>query len=121
MGRNRSLILFHRTVGDSAYSRIERRSRLSSGINPDREFGGQPVMLGLQQEQFQHDERFHREITRLSLAARVKHMALHFCKYTGQLATVLQDPENAALRSRTITDSFIISLCSANALNFSLS
>jgi hypothetical protein len=78
-------------------------------------------MLGLQREQFEHDERFHREITHLNIAARIKHMALHFCKYTGQLATVLQDPENAALRSRTITDSFIISLCSANTLNFNLS
>jgi hypothetical protein len=78
-------------------------------------------MLSLQREQFEHDERFHREITRLNIAARIKHMALHFCKYTGQLATVLQDPENAVLRSRTITDSFIISLCSANTLNFGLS
>ena len=77
-------------------------------------------MLSLQREQFEHDERFHREIARLNIAARLKHMALHFSKYTGQLAAVLQNPQNAALRSRTITDSFIISLCSANTLNFNL-
>jgi hypothetical protein len=78
-------------------------------------------MLGLQREQFEHDELFHREIVRLDIAVRLKHMALHFCKYTGQLAEVVHNPENAALRSRTITDSFIISLCSANTLNFNLS
>jgi hypothetical protein len=78
-------------------------------------------MLGLQREQFEHDERFHREIARLDIAMRLKHLALHFCKYTGQFAAVVHNPENAALRSRTITDSFIISLCSANTLNFSLS
>jgi hypothetical protein len=76
-------------------------------------------MLGLQREQFEHDERFHREIVRLNIHARLNHMALHFCKYTGQFATVRAsgDPE---LRMKTITDSFIISLCSANALNFNL-
>jgi hypothetical protein len=78
-------------------------------------------MLGLQREQFEHDEWFHREIVRLSIAARLKHMALHFCKYTGQFAAAARDPENAPLRLRTITDSFIISLCSANTLNFNLS
>ena len=72
-------------------------------------------------EQFAHDERFHREIVHLSTETRLKHMALHFCKYTGQFATVLQNSDTAALRFRTITDSFIISLCSANALNFNLS
>lgn len=78
-------------------------------------------MLDLQREQFAHDERFHREIARLSTGARLKHMALHFCKYTGQFATVLRNPEFVALRVRTITNSFIISLCSANSLNFDLS
>jgi hypothetical protein len=77
-------------------------------------------MLDLQREQFEHDESFHREILRLSIHARLNHMALHYCKYAGQLAAVCVFPDNA-LRSRTITDSFIISLCSANALNLSLS
>jgi hypothetical protein len=94
--------------------------QLSSDICPGWGMGEQPVMLGLQREQFEHDERFHREIVRLNIHARMNHMALHFCKYTGQFATVRAsgDPE---LRMKTITDSFIISLCSANALNFNLS
>jgi hypothetical protein len=100
--------------------RQRRRFSLSGDIRPARGIGGQPNMLDLQREQFEHDERFHREIVRLDLAARLKHMALHFCKYTGQFAAILDGPENAELRSRTIIDSFIISLCSANALNFNL-
>jgi hypothetical protein len=99
----------------------ERSFRLSIDIGLQGELGGWPVMLDLQREQFAHDERFHREIVRLSTETRLKHMALHFCKYTGQFATVLQNSDTAALRFRTITDSFIISLCSANALNFNLS
>jgi hypothetical protein len=76
-------------------------------------------MLDLQRDQFEHDERFHRDIARLDVHSRLNHMALHFCKYTGQLAAVCStgDPQ---LRSRTITDSFIISLCSANTLGLNL-
>jgi hypothetical protein len=77
-------------------------------------------MLDLQREQFEHDERFHREITRLSVHARLNHMALHFCKYTGQLAAVCVSGD-AALRLRTLTDSFIIALSSANILSMNLS
>jgi hypothetical protein len=98
----------------------ERRFRLSSDIGLEGEFGGQLVMLGLQREQFEHDERFHREIARLTVHARLNHMALHFCKYTGQFATVCASGDTE-LRSKTITDSFIISLSSANILNLDLS
>jgi hypothetical protein len=100
---------------------IERRIRLSDAIRMSGGNGGPPVMLDLPREQFEHDERFHREIVRLNLVARLKHMALHFCKYTGQFAAILHRPDDVSLRIRTITDSFIISLCSANALNFNLS
>jgi hypothetical protein len=77
-------------------------------------------MLGLQREQFEHDECFHREIARLPIDVRLKHMALHFCKYTAQLATVCTSGD-AQLRSKTITDSFIIALSSANILHLNLS
>jgi hypothetical protein len=74
----------------------------------------------MQREQFEHDESFHREIARLPIEVRLKHMALHFCKYTAQLATVC-DSRDAELRLKTITDSFIIALSSANVLNLNLS
>jgi hypothetical protein len=77
-------------------------------------------MLGLQREQFEHDELFHKEISRLNVHARLNHMALHFCKYTGQLATVCASGDGE-LRSKTIIDSFIISLSSANILSLNLS
>jgi hypothetical protein len=78
----------------------ERSFRLSIDIGLQGELGGWPVMPDLQREQFAHDERFHREIVRLSTETRLKHMALHFCKYTGQFATVLQNSDTAALRFR---------------------
>jgi hypothetical protein len=100
--------------------RKRRRLQLSSAIVRPQGNLGQRVMLDLQREQFEHDERFHRDILRLDIHARLNHMALHFCKYTGQFATVFASGD-AELRSRTITDSFIISLCSANALDLNLS
>jgi hypothetical protein len=81
---------------------------------------GRAVMLELQREQFEHDERFHREILRLNIHARLNHMALHFCKYTSQIATVCGS-KDAHLRERTIVDSFIICLSTANILNLDLS
>jgi hypothetical protein len=83
-------------------------------------------MLDLQREQFDHDERFHREIAQLDIKSHLAHLALHFCKYTGRLAEIFNRNgfianENTALRAKTITDSFIISLCLANTLNFNLS
>ncbi len=42
----------------------ERRFRLSSDISLRGENGGQPVMLGMQREQFEHDESFHLAVNR---------------------------------------------------------
>ncbi len=73
-------------------------------------------LFQLQLEQFRHDEVYHREISRLSVHQRLNHMALHFSKYTGQIAEICQTRDDALLQ-RAITDAFIISLCSANTLN----
>jgi hypothetical protein len=81
---------------------------------------GETVLFRLQREQLEHDQKFHREIAQLSLHARLNHMALHFCKYTGQLADICANGDTNGMRQRTITDSFIISLCCANALNILL-
>jgi len=93
---------------------------VSGGILARTGDRGRAVMLELQRGQFEHDERFHREIARLSIHARLNHMALHFCKYTGQFAKLVASKDDE-LRSRTIVDSFIICLCAANALNVDLS
>ena len=41
--------------------------------------------LLLQKAQQIHDEKSHRDILNLNLKDRLKHMALHFCKYVGNL------------------------------------
>jgi len=71
----------------------------------------------LQWEQFQHDEMYHREIARLTVQDRLKHMALHFAKYAGSLA---EAPHDEAVR-RLVTDIVIIAVSSANVLNLRLS
>ena len=68
----------------------------------------------LQWEQFQHDEKYHREIARLTVHDRWKHMALHFAKYAGNL---MGDPENPVRLQRTVVDTFVIALSTANTLN----
>lgn len=67
----------------------------------------------MQLAQFQHDETYHREISRLTVKDRLTHMTLHFSKYAGNLAG---GPDDALVR-RTITDIFVIGVSTLNALN----
>jgi hypothetical protein len=71
----------------------------------------------LQLEQFNHDEKYHREIARLSVQDRLRHMALHFAKYAGNLAEAQGD---WAKIQRVVTDVFIIGTSCANTLNVRL-
>lgn len=71
----------------------------------------------LQLEQFQHDELYHREISRLPTQVKLKHMALHFAKYAGNLMESRGDPD--ALK-RIVTDVFVIATSTANTLNVRL-
>lgn len=66
-----------------------------------------------QLEQFRHDERYHREIARLTVKERFTHMALHFAKYSGYFVEGRTDSE---LR-RLIIDVFVIGVSCANSLN----
>ncbi|OYX08821.1 MAG: hypothetical protein B7Z08_07525 [Sphingomonadales bacterium 32-68-7] len=45
--------------------------------------------------QFEHDEKYHREISRLTVQDRLRHMALHFAKYAGRL---LEEPADAQFK-----------------------
>jgi hypothetical protein len=74
------------------------------------------VLDGLQWQQFQHDEKYHREIARLTVQDRLKHMALHFAKYAGQLYA---GPSESEFR-RLATDVLIIGISTANILNLRL-
>jgi hypothetical protein len=71
----------------------------------------------LQLDQFKHDELYHREIARLTTQDRLKHMALHFAKYAGNLAERF-DEETVR---KTVTDTFVIAVSTANILNVRLS
>ena len=75
------------------------------------------MMDRIQLEQFRHDELYHREISRLPTQAKLKHMALHFAKYAGNLRESGSDP---AAFKRIVTDVFVIATTTANALNVRL-
>ena len=67
--------------------------------------------------QFEHDEKYHREISRLPMQDRLRHMALHFAKYSGRL----QDSPDDELFDRVATDTLVIAISCANILNIDLS
>ena len=77
--------------------------------------GAAELLFRLQMEQFEHDERYHREIARLNMHHRLNHMALHFAKYAGKLVEADDDREKI---QKTVTDTFIIALSCSNTLNF---
>lgn len=78
-----------------------------------------PVDLyAMQSEQRLHDEKSHVEILCLPLKQRITHMVLHFSKYAGR---VLGGAATDEMFTRTLVDTFIISLASANALAINLS
>jgi hypothetical protein len=73
----------------------------------------------LQVSQFRHDQVAHQDIAGLPVPRRVTHFTLHFSKYVGALARALREGDDRETR-RVITDSFIIALASANAMNVDL-
>lgn len=70
----------------------------------------------VQLAQFEHDEKYHREISRLTVQNRLRHMALHFAKYAGRLQ---EDSPDLPFK-RIATDALIIAISSANTLNIDL-
>ena len=73
----------------------------------------------LQLEQQKHDEVAHRDILALAAQDRVKHMVLHFAKYSGHFADIHESCDDARFVA-TLVDTFIICLACANTLNFKL-
>ena len=78
-------------------------------------------LFELQTAQLDHDELFHKEITRLSIHQRLNHMALHFAKYSGNFCDCILNNSNDQILKKSIIDSFIISITCANILNVRLS
>ncbi len=77
------------------------------------------ILLAIQKKQADHDERAHRDILLLDTQTRVKHMVLHFLKYTGKIAEARRTKDQGVLE-RILVDTFIICLATANSLNVSL-
>lgn len=78
-------------------------------------------LFKLQTEQLDHDELFHKEITRLTIHQRLNHMALHFAKYSGKICNCILNSLDEQILRRAIVDSFIISITCANILNIRIS
>jgi hypothetical protein len=77
------------------------------------------VLLRLQRVQQMHDEVAHRDILSFDLYKKLKHMVLHFYKYAGRIEQA-KVTRNTDELGRTLVDTFIICMASANAMNISL-
>jgi len=81
-------------------------------------------LITLQNEQFKHDQNYHRDILYMSYQERFKHDALHYGKYSGRLAQLLVEKSgsehNQAVIKKTLVDAFIIVLHSAEMLHMEL-
>lgn len=77
------------------------------------------ILLPLQRLQKDHDEAAHRDILHLDLYSKLKHMVLHFYKYSGKIQLAYTENDLSKLYNALI-DTFIICMASANAMNLSL-
>jgi len=92
-------------------SNSPKRTRFSSAARE---------LCNFQAFQYIHDEKYHQDIWCLPFNARIKHMVLHFAKYTGKVLAAKEDKDKVLLR-KTIIDTWIITLACANILNVKLS
>lgn len=76
-------------------------------------------LLELQWRQLNHDELYHREIARLTVGDRMKHMALHLAKYLGHIAAA-EAEGSATAATQHLVDIYIICLSAANTVNLDL-
>lgn len=82
-------------------------------------YSAESILLPLQKMQQAHDEIAHRDILSFDLHKRLKHMVLHFYKYSGKIE-VARSTGNVSELRRILLDTYIICMASANALNLSL-
>lgn len=102
--------LRHNKVGRSRPSRAKPRLRALSAWDD---------LSNLQTQQHIHDENYHQDIWCLPFNARIKHMVLHFAKYTGK-CILAHENKDASLIIPTVVDTWIITMAVANMLNLRL-
>lgn len=73
------------------------------------------VLRKLQWQQLKHDEAYHADVFVLPLAQHIKHLVLHFAKYTSYLFEAVE-AQKKDQKYRTLVDAFAISLALANTL-----
>ena len=75
----------------------------------------------LQQTQEIHDQNYHRDVYNFSLIKQINHLVLHYCKYIGRAVEAI---DTKAMTTEhlgfLLTETGIISLSAANALQVSL-
>jgi len=77
------------------------------------------LILELQRHQLRHDKDYHPDILCLDTTKRLIHMSLHNAKYASRFVAAHEDGDNV-LHQKTLTDAFIISVATANALTYDL-
>ncbi|MEP1231287.1 MAG: hypothetical protein ABJG88_11475 [Litorimonas sp.] len=77
------------------------------------------LVLKLQRTQLSHDKEYHPDILCLDTTKRVIHMSLHNAKYAARFVAANEDSDEN-LHAKTLTDAFVISIATANALVFDL-
>lgn len=104
----------------SPRSKISSSIKLSARISkPVRQLSAGYDLSALQSAQHHHDQRYHQDIWCLPFNARIKHMVLHFSKYTGRFISADEAQDHSILIA-TLIDTMIITLASANMLNLKL-
>lgn len=76
-------------------------------------------LLDLQLEQYEHDAKYHQDITGMLPPLRMTHITLHICKYLGSFIKASRE-QNAELLKKGIIDTAIIVLSGANCLQVNL-
>lgn len=77
------------------------------------------IMTELQTMQFNHDVKAHRDLLSFDIYSKIKHMTLHFSKYAGKIqASIIEN--NKIIIEKSLIDTFIICMATANALNKNL-
>jgi len=72
------------------------------------------TLKNLEYKQLQHDERYHKDIWVLSTQGKVRHMAAHIGKYSGQVLCAIRSNQGGELIAKKVVDSLIINLSYAN-------
>lgn len=101
-------------------NKVGLTKRITSGSSrAPRKRNAENELSNLQSLQHTHDENYHQDIWCLPFNARIKHMVLHFAKYTGKFL-LAEENQDASLFGPTVVDAWIITLASANMLNLKL-